>query len=176
ENTWAKRPVSANIDAPEENNKSHSGIIEKTGGYASRLLNQMRSFRVADQPELMEKASTPHSSKSRENAKGTRIGDCAYMHCSLGIVVEVGLMKDNIARGVASICFLAVCSSAPWASQQSPGLAQAPTIRVQSSLVLVDVISQDRKSGLPVRDFKKEDFRLFDNRQEVRIATFDAGA
>jgi len=41
--------------------------------------------------------------------------------------------------------------------------------------VLVNVISQDRKSGLPVRDFKKEDFRLFDNRREVRIATFDAG-
>ena len=54
--------------------------------------------------------------------------------------------------------------------------AQAPTIRVQSSTVLVDVISQDLKSGLPIRDFKKEDFRMFDNRNEVRIATFDAGA
>jgi hypothetical protein len=54
--------------------------------------------------------------------------------------------------------------------------AQAPTIRVQSSLVLVDVISQDLKSGLPIRDFKKEDFRVFDNRHEVPIATFDAGA
>ena len=54
--------------------------------------------------------------------------------------------------------------------------AQAPRIRVQSSLVLVDVITQDRKSGLPVRDFKKGDFRLFDNRHEVRVATFDAGA
>src|SRR5881275_2248044 len=78
-------------------------------------------------------------------------------------------MKDNIARGVASICFLAVCTSAPMASQEL-------TIRVQSSLVLVDVISLNRKSGLPVRDFKKEDFRLFDNRHEVRIATLDAGA
>ena len=54
--------------------------------------------------------------------------------------------------------------------------AQAPTIRVQSSTVLVDVISQDLKSGLPIRDLKKEDFRMFDNRHEVRIATFDAGA
>lgn len=86
------------------------------------------------------------------------------------------LMKDNFASGVASICFLAVCTSAPKASQQAPNPAQAPTIRVQSSLVLVDVISQDRNSGLPVRDFKKEDFRLFDNGHEVRIATFDAGA
>ena len=54
--------------------------------------------------------------------------------------------------------------------------AQAPTFRVQSSLVLVDVISQDLKSGLPVRDFKKEDFHVSDNQHEVRIATFDAGA
>jgi hypothetical protein len=85
-------------------------------------------------------------------------------------------MTANIARGVASICFLAVCTSAPIASQQPPGPAQAPTIRVQSSLVLVDVVSQDPNSGLPVQDFKKEDFRLFDNGHEVRIATFDAGA
>src|SRR5437660_514759 len=75
-----------------------------------------------------------------------------------------------VAGGVASICFLAVCASAPIAT------AQAPTIRVQSSLVLVEVITQDRKSGLPVRDFKKGDFRLFDNRHEVRIATVGAGA
>jgi hypothetical protein len=47
---------------------------------------------------------------------------------------------------------------------------------VQSSLVLVDVISQDPKNGLPVRDFTKEDFRVLDNRHEVPLATFDAGA
>src|SRR5437868_14420732 len=75
-----------------------------------------------------------------------------------------------VAGGVASICFLAVCASAPMPT------AQAPTIRVQSSLVLVDVITQDRKSGLPVRAFQQGDFRLFDNRHEVRVATFDAGA
>ena len=34
----------------------------------------------------------------------------------------------------------------------------------------------DPRTGLTVRDFKKEDFRLFDNQHEVRIATFDAGA
>ena len=61
-------------------------------------------------------------------------------------------------------------------SQQSPAGMQVPTIRVQSSLVLVDVFSQDRKSGLPIRDFQKEDFHLFDNGHEVGIATFDARA
>jgi hypothetical protein len=85
-------------------------------------------------------------------------------------------MKQNVACGVASICFLAACTSISIESHLPPASAQAPTIRVQSSLVLVDVISQDLKSGLPVRDFKKEDFRMFDNRHQVRIATFDAGA
>src|ERR1700682_3884983 len=85
-------------------------------------------------------------------------------------------MKQSVARGVASICLLAACTSLPISPRKHPASAEAPTIRVQSSLVLVDVISQDPKSGLPVRDFKKEDFRVFDNRQEVPITTFAAGA
>ena len=84
-------------------------------------------------------------------------------------------MKQRVARGVASICFLAVCTSLPIAPQQLPASPEAPTIRVQSSLVLVDVISQDPKSGLPVRDFKKKDFRMFDNRREVTISIFASG-
>jgi hypothetical protein len=89
---------------------------------------------------------------------------------------KLGSMKQNVARAVASICFLIVCTSFSIDSQESQPSAQAPAFRVQSSLVLVDVISQDIKSGLPVRDFKKGDFRVFDNQHEVRIATFDAGA
>ena len=92
------------------------------------------------------------------------------------ILVKVDFIKQIVPRGLAAICFFGICASVPLASQQPPTPAQAPTIRVQSSLVLVDVFSRDRKSGLPVQDFKKGDFRLFDNRHEVRIATFDAGA
>jgi hypothetical protein len=76
-------------------------------------------------------------------------------------------MKQIVVRGIASVCCLAFCAFARMAS------AQATTIRVQSSLVLVDVISQDPKTGLPVRGFKKDDFHLLDNLHEVRIATFD---
>src|SRR5579864_1327150 len=85
-------------------------------------------------------------------------------------------MRQNVARAVASICFLTVCTAFSIDSQQSPPSALAPTFRARSSLVLVDVINQDLKSGLPVRGFTKEDFRVFDTRHEVRIATFDAGA
>jgi hypothetical protein len=58
---------------------------------------------------------------------------------------------------------------------RQPRSAQT-TIRVQSSLVLVDIISQDPRNGLPVRDFQKEDFRVFDNGNEVPITSFDGGA
>jgi len=74
----------------------------------------------------------------------------------------------TLKANIAGILYLAIAAMA--------ASAQVTTIRVQSSLVLVDVISQDLKSGLPARDFKKEDFRVFDNGHEVRIATFDAGA
>lgn len=84
-------------------------------------------------------------------------------------------MKRSFARTLTSICFVAACTPFPIGSEQSPNGWQASTIRVQSSLVLVDVISKDPKTGLPVRDFKKEDFRVFDNRQEVSITTFSAG-
>jgi hypothetical protein len=40
----------------------------------------------------------------------------------------------------------------------------------------VDVISKDSKTGLPVRDFKKDDFEVLDNGQEIPITTFSAGA
>src|ERR1700728_936452 len=85
---------------------------------------------------------------------------------------------DKIGCGVlrvALICFLPACTGFSIA-QQRPTDPEIPTFRVQSSLVVVDVISQDPKSGLPIRDFKKGDFRLFDNKHEVRIATFDSGA
>jgi hypothetical protein len=85
-------------------------------------------------------------------------------------------MKDDVARGLVSIGFLIAFSSALLASEQPQNSTEAPTFRAQSSLVLVDVMTQDRETGLPIRDFKKEDFRLFDNRHEVRIASFDSGA
>jgi hypothetical protein len=77
------------------------------------------------------------------------------------------------AAGLLLVLYLTSVAFAQEPGQSSPA---QPMVRVQSSLVLVDVISQDHKSGLPVRDFKKEDFRVFDNKHEVSISSFDAGA
>jgi len=68
------------------------------------------------------------------------------------------------------------CRCAVSQQTQQATSSQAAKIRVQSSLVLVDVITRDPRKGLPVRDFKKEDFRVFDNGNEVPIASFDVGA
>jgi hypothetical protein len=43
-------------------------------------------------------------------------------------------------------------------------------------MVLVDVFSQDPANGLPLRDLKEEDFRVFDDRRGVPIASFASGA
>jgi len=61
------------------------------------------------------------------------------------------------------------------AAQEGTVPSQPPRIRVQSSLVLVDVITQDSKTGLPVRTLTKEDFRLFVDRRETPAATFATG-
>jgi hypothetical protein len=88
-------------------------------------------------------------------------------------------MRTEIKYNVAGALGLVLASfliSGSFAQQPEQAGSAQTKIRVQSSLVLVDVISQDPKNGLPVRDFKKEDFRVFDNGNEVPIASFDSGA
>jgi hypothetical protein len=85
--------------------------------------------------------------------------------------------RIRIGIGAALVIFLLmafVCRMA--LAQQASASAQTPIIRAQSSLVLVDVIGQDPKTGLPVRDFSNADFHVFDNGREVPITTFDAGS
>jgi hypothetical protein len=92
------------------------------------------------------------------------------------IIPKIGSVTRTIPRRVSAMAWLAAYIPLITGFQQVPAPDQITTIRVQSSLVLVDVMTQDSKSGMPVRDFKKEDFRLFDDGHEVPITTFDAGA
>ncbi len=49
---------------------------------------------------------------------------------------------------------------------------EASPIRVNSELVLVNVVARDKKGNL-VRDLKKEDFSLFEDNKAQHISTFD---
>src|SRR5438876_2082772 len=42
EDAWAKRPVPADIDTPEENHESHSGIKKRRGALRHQLLHRLR--------------------------------------------------------------------------------------------------------------------------------------
>jgi hypothetical protein len=85
------------------------------------------------------------------------------------------LTTRSVASGVACICILAGSTSFPLGAHPPAAVAPTQIFRVQSSLVLLDVITED-KHGQPVRDLAKEDFRIFDNGHEVQITTFDTGA
>ena len=74
-----------------------------------------------------------------------------------------------------------VLLSATSLSQTASGSAQKPsadlpTFHAHTQLVLVDVLARDLKTGLPLQDLKREDFRVFDNKHAVPISTFDSSA
>jgi hypothetical protein len=77
---------------------------------------------------------------------------------------------------------LAVLASAifalapPTARPQSEMQSQSAEIKVTSPLVLVDVMSFDTKTGLPVKSMERSDFELLDNNHPVPIESFDSGA
>jgi hypothetical protein len=72
-----------------------------------------------------------------------------------------------------SFLILLLVFSSPWLSAQPD---QVQTLHASTSLVLVDVIANDPKTGLPVPELTKSDFRPFDNGRAMTITTFDAGS
>ncbi len=65
----------------------------------------------------------------------------------------------------------------PMVSLSQTALASQTTIRVNSSLVLVDVITRGGcKIQTTLEDLTKSDFRVFDDGSEMDIRSFDVGA
>jgi len=96
---------------------------------------------------------------------------------SLERLSRIAVEEGEYGRRLCGLLLLAAAGIAGQALQPGQQASSGQTtIRVRTALVLVDVISQDPKNGLPVRDFKKEDFRMLDDGKEVPISTFDAGA
>ncbi len=76
--------------------------------------------------------------------------------------------------------WIAVCTlllgALPMLAQNDPAPAQAPgfTLKVQTDLVLTDVVVRDRKTGAPVRGLKREDFTILENGKPQAVTSFDA--
>jgi len=69
------------------------------------------------------------------------------------------------------LCFFSILlSSQPLQAQQQT------VIRTTSSLVLVDVMAHDKKSGEPIDGLTAKDFQVLDNGKPVSIAAFDSGS
>ena len=57
---------------------------------------------------------------------------------------------------------------------QQPAPAQSGfTLKVQTDLVLTDVVVRDRKTGAPVRGLRREDFTVLENGKPQRVMSFD---
>jgi hypothetical protein len=88
--------------------------------------------------------------------------------------VQVAVVRLVLAGLVFPVGMLAVLH----AQEQSP--PEMTALRIDSSLTLVDVIAENKRTGLRGRelfsDLKREDFRILDNGHEMPIASFDIGA
>lgn len=64
-------------------------------------------------------------------------------------------------------------AQAPDTTEQQPARSGF-TLKVQSDLVLTDVVVRDRKTGQPVKGLTRDDFSIFENGKPQRIVGFDA--
>lgn len=81
-------------------------------------------------------------------------------------------------RGSVLICLLCiVCrQSALTQTESSVGDKAAPTLRITTNLVLVNVVALNTATRVPIGTLNRGDFALFDNGHPAQIKTFDAGS
>jgi VWFA-related protein len=90
------------------------------------------------------------------------------------------MRRDRVAtrRQLGCLLVLAlVCGG--YVRAQKPPVPQAPvnsgfTLKVQSDLVLTDVVVRNRKTGQPVLGLKRSDFKIFENEKPQQIISFDS--
>jgi len=85
----------------------------------------------------------------------------------------VGLLLTIVFAGIVASAIIARVSAKQDA--EMPSGAQARSIKSTTSLVLVDAMAEDKKSGAPVDDLRQADFQLRDNGKPVSISSFNRG-
>ena len=90
-------------------------------------------------------------------------------------------MKAVVGMAHCWICLaILVSGGQPALAQTETPLPETTTIRVETSLVLADVIAQSTDAGQHTKslvpNLARGDFRVFDNGHEMQIQSFDTGA
>jgi VWFA-related protein len=88
---------------------------------------------------------------------------------TIAVWLAIGALVVPLCRVLAQSPGTVPTAPPPPPAAQQQGMAP---IRVNSELVLVNVVARDKKGNL-VRDLKREDFSLFEDNKEQRISTFD---
>ncbi len=68
---------------------------------------------------------------------------------------------------------LALASRGAWAQGDAAASSNSFTLKVQTDLVLTDVVVRDRKTGAPIRGLRREDFTILENGKPQATASFD---
>src|SRR5258708_26407445 len=76
------------------------------------------------------------------------------------------------------LCCLAAVSCAALAQEPAPAPDQTPpassfTLKVNSDLVLTNVVVRDRKTGTPLKGLTEKDFTILENGKPQHITSFD---
>lgn len=79
------------------------------------------------------------------------------------------VLKTRRGRA-AMLGVLLLCVLSGWAQQDN---APIPTIKVESNIVLTNVVVRDKKTGEVVKGLKASDFTILENGKPQRIASFD---
>src|ERR1700686_4344094 len=72
----------------------------------------------------------------------------------------------------ATLAGLLQCPIVAW-SQQESSSAGSFTMKMQSEIVLTNVVVRNKKTGEVVKDLKASDFTIFENGKAQQIASFD---
>ncbi len=72
---------------------------------------------------------------------------------------------------VAALLALLIAGAPAWSQQQ--GGSGTFTLKVQTDIVLTNVVVRDRKTGAVIKDLKASDFTILENGKPQKIASFD---
>lgn len=75
--------------------------------------------------------------------------------------------------GLASLLIPLLVGVLPLCAQQTNPSVSGFTLKMQSDLVLTDIVVRDRKTGEPVRGLKRSDFTILENGKPQALTTFD---